>query len=279
VEEMMTISKQFPNLIVIPLDVVHLHENHDPQRTPPLIKRLKNEGVLLNPPIMASFEDCGEGYMVLDGANRVTAFREMGIPHILAQVVNPDAPSLQLQTWNHVIWNIGQEEFLDLVTGIPGIDAKPYMGEILEFNADTLALMQMPNIGIYKLVVSEPESRIAKLNQIVDAYKPLTRYDRTHIEEIRRIINLYSDLAALLIYPNFTIDEILESCKMKNLLPAGVTRFLISPRALRVKYPMEKLSSSKTLEEKNEELQEFLKQRMESKGVRVYTETSVLYDE
>ena len=118
----MTMSNQFPNLKIVPLDVVHLHENHDPQRTPPLIKRLKADGVLLNPPIMASFEDCGEGYMVLDGANRVTAFRMMGIPHILAQVVDPDSPSLQLQTWNHVIWNIGQEVFHNLVTGIPGID-------------------------------------------------------------------------------------------------------------------------------------------------------------
>jgi hypothetical protein len=275
----MTISNQFPNLKIIRLEEVRLHENHDPQRTPPLINRLKADGVLLNPPILSNFENGIDDFMVLDGANRVTAFRKMGIPHILAQIVEHDSPSLQLQTWNHVIWNMGQETFLKLVTGIPGIDALPYGGEIIDFKGDTLALMQMPNMGLYKLVVTDPGSRIEKLNQIVDAYKPLTRYDRTHIEEIRRILNLYSDLAALLIFPNFTIEEILENCQKNNLLPAGVTRFLISPRALRINYPLEKLTCGKSLEEKNQELEAFIKERMEIKGVRIYTETTVLYDE
>jgi hypothetical protein len=275
----MTPSNQYPNLQIVPLDKVRLHENHDPQRTPPLIERLKSEAILLNPPIMSFFENGGDEYMVLDGANRVTAFREMGIPHILAQVVEPDSPNLRLQTWNHVIWSIEQEKFLELVSGIDGIDAKPYSGELIHFKENTLALMQMPNLGLFRLVVSNPTERIAMLNKIVDTYKPVTRYDRTHIDEIHRIIYLYSDLAALVVYPNFTIDEILENCRKRNLLPAGVTRFLVSPRALRVKYPLERLSADQSLEEKNQDLQAFIKQRMEIKGVRVYTETTALYDE
>ena len=231
----MTTSNQYPNLKILPLDKVRLHENHDPQRTPPLINRLNSEGILLNPPIMSHFPDTDDEYMVLDGANRVTSLREMGISHILAQVVEPDSPALRLQTWNHVIWDIGQEQFLELVSELDGIEARPYSGELLNFKEDTLALMQMPNLGLFKLVVSNPTERIAMLNKIVDAYKPVTRYDRTHIEEIRKIINLYSDLAALVVYPNFTIEEILENCRLNNLLPAGVTRFLVSPRALRIK--------------------------------------------
>jgi hypothetical protein len=275
----MNTSNQYPNLKIVSLNKVRLHENHDPQRTPPLIRRLKSEGILLNPPVLSTFENGGDEFMVLDGANRVTAFRQMGIPHILAQVVEPDSPNLDLQTWNHVIWNMGQDQFLGLVTGIDGIEARPYSGELLDFRDDTLALIQMPNMGLYRLVVGEPSLRVKMLNQLVDAYKPLTRYDRTHIEEIRKIINLYSDLAALVVYPNFTIEEIFDNCRKENLLPAGVTRFLVSPRALRVKYPLENLSGDQTLEEKNLELQEFLKSRMEIKGVRVYTETTVLYDE
>jgi hypothetical protein len=276
---MMSNSNQFPNLQIVPLDKVRLHENHDPQRTPPLIARLKADGVLLNPPIMSLFVNGGDEYMVLDGANRVTSFRRMGIPHILAQVIEPDSPNLNLQTWNHVIWNMAQDRFLDLMTGIDGIEAKPYSGELLDFMDNTLALIQMPNMGIYRLIVNNPKSRIGMLNKVVDAYKPLTRYDRTHIEEIRKIINLYSDLAALVVYPNFTIDEIIANCRINNLLPAGVTRFLVSPRALRINYPLERLNSDKPLEEKNQELQLYIKQRMEIKGVRVYTETTVLYDE
>jgi hypothetical protein len=275
----MNISNQYPNLKIVPLEKVRLHENHDPQRTPPLIQRLKDEGILLNPPVMSTFENGGQEYMVLDGANRVTAFRQMGIPHILAQVIEPDSPNLNLQTWNHVIWNMAQDQFLELVAGIEGVEARPYSGELLDFKDDTLALIQMPNMGLYRLVVEQPSMRVKMLNKLVDAYKPLTRYDRTHIEEIRKIINLYSDLAALVVYPNFTIEEIFENCLKENLLPAGVTRFLVSPRALRVKYPLEKLTGQQSLEEKNNQLQAFIKARMEIKGVRVYTETTVLYDE
>ncbi|MEN8240371.1 MAG: hypothetical protein ABFS17_00485 [Chloroflexota bacterium] len=275
----MTISNQYPNLQIVPLDKVHLHENHDPQRTAPLIERLTSEGILLNPPIISYFQNGDEEYMVLDGANRVTSFREMGIPHILAQIVEPDSPSLRLQTWNHVIWGIEQEKFLELVAEIDGIEARPYSGELLNFTENTLALMQMPNLGLFKLVVSDAAERIAMLNQIVDAYKSVARYDRTHIEEIRKIINLYSDLAALVVYPNFTIEEILETCRLNNLLPAGVTRFLVSPRALRIKYPLERLTSKQSLEEKNQDLQAFIQQRLEIKGVRIYTETTAIYDE
>jgi hypothetical protein len=275
----MNLPNQFPKIKIISLEKVRLHENHDPQRTPPLIERLESDGILLNPPIMAQFKDCGDEYMVLDGANRVTAFRSMGIPHILAQVVDPDSPSLSLQTWNHVIWDMPQGNFLDLVTGIDGISAKAYAGELLDFKDDTIALIQMPNMGLYRLVTEDQSMRIKLLNEIVEAYKPVTRYDRTHIEEIRKIINLYKDLAALVIYPNFSIEEIIANCRINNLLPAGVTRFLISPRALRMNYPIEKLAGGQSLEEKNLELEDFIKQRMELKGVRVYTETTILYDE
>lgn len=275
----MTITNQYPHLQIVPLDKVRLHENHDPQRTKPLIERLKKEGILLNPPVIAHFPDGEDEYMVLDGANRVTSFQEMGFPHILAQVIEPDSPALSLQTWNHVIWGIEQEKFLGLVDKIDGIEAQPYSGELLKFRENTLAVMQMPNLGLFKLVVSNAAERISMLNQIVDVYKPITRYDRTHIEEIHKVINLYSDLAALVVYPNFTIEEILENCRLNNLLPAGVTRFLVSPRALRIKYPLDRLSSEQSIEDKNEELQGFIRQRMEIKGVRIYTETTAIYDE
>jgi hypothetical protein len=276
---MMSVTNQYPNLQIVPVEKVRLHENHDPQRTPPLIERLKADGILLNPPIISHFEDGGEDYMVLDGANRVTAFRSMGIPHILAQVVKPDSPSLSLQTWNHVIWNMEQQKFLELITKIDGVIPKPYSGEQMDLIDNTLALIQMPNLGLYRLMVRDPSKRIKMLNRLVDAYKPVTRYDRTHIEEIRKILNLYAGLAALIVYPNFTINEIIDNCRINNLLPAGVTRFLVSPRALRINYPLDKLSSKKSLREKNDELHAFIKQRMEIKGVRVYTETTVLYDE
>lgn len=61
--------------------------------------------------------------------------------------------------------------------------------------------------------------------------------------------------------------------------PPGITRFTISPRALRVNYPLDELSANKTLEAKNEVLQHWVNERIARKGVRFYAEATVLYDE
>ncbi len=50
--------------------------------------------------------------MVLDGANRVTSLREMEFPHIVAQVVEPDDPHVNLQTWNHIVWGMSTRSLL-----------------------------------------------------------------------------------------------------------------------------------------------------------------------
>ncbi len=64
-----------------------------------------------------------------------------------------------------------------------------------------------------------------------------------------------------------------------TLAPPGITRFTISPRALRVNYPLADLSADSSLEAKNEALQRWINERMARKGVRYYAEATVLYDE
>ena len=44
--------------------------------------------------------DDGSGrYIVLDGANRITAIQSLGVPHILAQVVDSDDPGFNIASW------------------------------------------------------------------------------------------------------------------------------------------------------------------------------------
>jgi len=63
------------------------------------------------------------------------------------------------------------------------------------------------------------------------------------------------------------------------LLPAGSTRFTISPRALHVNYPLEELAAEKSLEEKDNKLQEWLQKKLETKSVRYYEEPTYLFNE
>src|SRR3990172_164351 len=73
---------ELPDLRILPIDHLLLHEEHDAQRSQPLGARLAADGVLRNPPVVAPLP--GEDrFVVLDGANRVTALAVLNIPHIL----------------------------------------------------------------------------------------------------------------------------------------------------------------------------------------------------
>jgi hypothetical protein len=101
-----------PTLKILPIDRLILHEEHDMQRTLPLVTKLRAQGILRNPPIVMPLTDGSGRYMVLDGANRVTSLREMEFPHIVAQVVEATYPHVNLQTWNHVVWGMSTKRLI-----------------------------------------------------------------------------------------------------------------------------------------------------------------------
>jgi len=110
-----------PNLKILPLDKLVLHEDHDMQRTQPLIAKLRAQGILRNPPVVMPLADLSGRFMVLDGANRVTSLKQMEFPHIVAQVVDVDYPHVRLQTWNHVIWGMKTDAFTDAIEIVKGV--------------------------------------------------------------------------------------------------------------------------------------------------------------
>src|SRR5690606_36079922 len=122
----------------LPIESVILHEDHDVQRSLPLVERLRATGILRNPPIVMPLTDGSNRYMVLDGANRVMSLMEMEFPHIVAQVVQASDPNVNLQTWNHVVWGMKSSTLLSALKKIKAtkrvkvnskksIDAPKYM--------------------------------------------------------------------------------------------------------------------------------------------------------
>jgi len=95
-----------PNLRILPIESLILHEDHDMQRSLPLVEKLRSQGIIRNPPIVMPLNDGTDRYMVLDGANRVTSLHEMEFPHAVAQVVDANDKNVNLQTWNHVVWGM-----------------------------------------------------------------------------------------------------------------------------------------------------------------------------
>lgn len=269
--------QQYPQLEILPAEIIRLHEHHDPQRTAPLKERIRTSGLLINPPLVIPFRNGQDSYMVLDGANRVTSLKELGLPHILVQIVDPNSPGVSLQTWNHVLWGISPDYLLEKITSLEHVILKPTTG--IQFSPQTIAVLQTPDKTYHAIESTLPNERSQHITGLVGKYSTEARFDRTMIENIETLEGLYQHLSGLIIYPPFEIEEVVHFAHSGKLLPAGVTRFIVSPRALRVRYPLENLAGVRPIEEKRTQLKEFIQARMDKKGVRIYTETTVLYDE
>lgn len=267
------------------MDSLIVHEHHDDQRTPPLIEKLRESGILRNPPIVAPIMDGSGRYIVLDGANRTTALSKMGIPHMIAQVVEPDSDHLELKTWNHVIWGMQPSQLISALEEIPNLAIHEIENEEegLRKLANTTAIIWIQTAEHKTFMGISPDddlpSRLITLNQIMNSYKADAKLDRTRVRDIAGLKGIYQNLTGIVVYPHFKIKEVIELCSQGHLFPAGVTRFTVAPRALRVNYPLDEMASEKSLEEKVKTLEKWLQDRMSKKGVRFYAEPTVLFDE
>ncbi|HJW90687.1 MAG TPA: hypothetical protein VJ436_08610 [Anaerolineales bacterium] len=276
--------ENLPKLAFLPVECLIIHEWHDEQRTPPLIERIQRSGIFRNPPIVSPLPDNTGRYMVLDGANRTTALRKMGFPHALVQVVQPDGPGLKLQNWNHVIWELSPADFLLGVRDIAEINLLPCEDENEKpdlWGECGLAVIQLANGKAYTVCTSTHElvKRVQQLNTIVDSYKDRAHLDRTFADRVHRLEEIYPNLCGLVAFPHFDVQNVMNLAGQGFLLPAGITRFTISPRALHINYPLEELATEKPLEEKNAALQRWIQERIARKGVRYYAEPTFLFDE
>ncbi len=271
-----------PTLRILPLQDLILHEDHDLQRTLPLVAKLRAQGILRNPPIVMPLDDDSGRYMVLDGANRVTSLKEMEFPHIVAQVVKSNDPHVNLQTWNHVIWGMSARTLMSDIRRIKGLNVRK-IDTHKSVNAPKYMPVQirLANGDLYLLEESPCElaAHIHTLHKIVNAYKTRASLDRTSQTLVDSFNAIYPDLTALVIFPPFKIRTVLKLAGQNIVLPTGITRFTASPRALHLNYPLHELSSGKPIEYKEAYLQHWIQERIKNKGIRHYAEATFLFDE
>ena len=274
---------KLPVLEILPVQSLVIHENHDDSRAGPLIERIQGCDIFTNPIIVTPFHDHSARYMVLDGANRTTAVRKIGFPHILAQVVEEDTLNAETRTWNHVIWDMDSIELLEDIRSIPGLELHPtdVVHSHESTNKKALITLQLPNWDTYTGHIQTVNilERNETLNAVVSKYKDKANHDRTNQNSVKLLRKLYPTLSGLVIMPNLEIGHILYLAGEGYKLPSGVTRFMVSPRALRVNYPLAELASHKSLGQKNDTLHAWIQDQVARKGVRYYSESTVLYDE
>ncbi|MFN8458802.1 MAG: hypothetical protein U0401_29820 [Anaerolineae bacterium] len=123
-------------------------------------------------------------------------------------------------------------------------------------------------------------NRLEALNQLTDAYiKAAGQVARTVNHSIAALRQEHPMMTALVVFPEYTVEQVLQIAQAGRALPAGITRFIIPGRALRLNMPLEPLRSPQSLEEKNEWLYQQVMDLLSTGRARYYEEPVYLLDE
>lgn len=266
-------------LRVVPMDKIFPHESIDQKRVDRLAQRLEADGILQNPTIVTEVEG---KYMVLDGATRTAAFKQLGYPHTIVQISNPE-DGLGLHTWYHVIQNIAVDKLLALLRNLEGITltaTTPDKADDDMFAYAALCYLHTIEQELYLVYASPGVNRLDALNKLTETYIAASHTDRTLEKDLNVLRNDYPDMSAVVVFPEYTVSQVMNVTLSGRYFPAGITRFLIPGRILRLNADLSILKSKeKTLTEKNKWLTEFLEGKLRRNAIRYYAEPVYLLDE
>ena len=271
-------------LQILPSNSALLHEKTDVHRVNRLKNYLTNLQYLKNPPIVGKIKSGKEThYVVLDGATRTTALRELNIPDILVQVVEYGEGGISLEAWNHVLPNVTNLNIIDSIGSLDGLS----LVNLSLHEAQNAVLMReiagyifsAPNKILGVKVAGDFFKQVEMLTKIVKTYEEHGEIYRLAQADLERLIAAQHKHSSVMVFPQFNPREIRDISMSDTKLPAGITRHIIPGRALNVNIPLEFLQSSLTIEEKNIWLDKWLTDKIVERKVRYYHEPVFVFDE
>jgi D-3-phosphoglycerate dehydrogenase len=268
------------SLELIPIENVRPHEQIDVKRVERLMSRLERDGRLVNPPVTKCWN---ERYIILDGATRFTALERLGYQYIIAQVVPAGQEGFELHTWYHAISS--DEPFKNLILHLEEIDhlsLVPILSPRIQVAfSDTNALCYfLGRDGEAVLAQADPGAdRLSVLNDLVKRYTAWGQVERTLLTDLPRLLAQFPWMTAAAIFPQFQPEVVFEVASQGRLLPAGLTRFVIPGRILRLNADLGRLRRDEPLKAKRAWFNRFLEDKLARSRLRFYQEPVVLLDE
>jgi hypothetical protein len=275
-------STALPVLQMLPSAWLVPHEDSDPRRVEKLSKRILEEGILKNPPVVTPIPGDGR-FMIMDGANRCNAFKAAGIPHIVAQVVSYEDPGVSLDTWYHVVSGLALDEFEASLAAVDFMDLQDCSLEAaradLEEGRALAYIVCEQGVRQVRPAGEIHASTLDVLHAIVRAYRGKADIFRASndIWEIQK--PFYPEITALTIFPRLQPEELLETAKNGEKVPSGITRHIIAERALNINIPIGILMADWSLERKRAWLDDWWMERMAANAIRYYAESTFSFNE
>ena len=270
-------GQRLPDLRIVSAERLYLHEESDPVRVARLAERMREEGILRNPPVVAPLPD-GSGFVVLDGANRTSALIHIGARALPVQVVDYDDPAVRLDVWHHFLTDAA-----DLAARLAsmGLSVRSTGADEAErlLGRRVIACYFKTHRGTEIVGQLRSATLAATLAQVVAAYKGTVRIYRVLATDLDTLASEYGIEGTVVVFPLFSKRDILEIARAPVKLPTGITRHLITGRALRVNVPLHILTSPDDIEDMNRWLLETIHKKLLDNRIRYYPEASFLFDE
>lgn len=268
-----------PDLRIVDTAQLHSHEDHDSQRSGPLIDRLRNEATIINPPIVAPLPD--GGFVILDGANRAFALRAIGCIHTLVQVASYRDGSVDLGLWRHVVCNWNAQALIGHLHKHDNLQIVPRSGMPAELDAADIATITAGTGESWAVRGAGPGAQSnAPLRALVNTYQSRATLQRTTLENLDEVWEFHPNASALVVFRPVTPDDVMRAAQERDYFPPGVSRHIVRGRAIRVNYPMVDLRDQYTpVERKNEVLKRWIQEKIEARHVRYYAEATFQFDE
>jgi hypothetical protein len=283
----MAVSELRPNLKLVPTKRVRFHEEPEGRRTSGLKSRIQRDRQLRNPPIVAAMED--GNYLLLDGANRVSAFLELGFELIPVQVADYGDPSVQLRGWHHLLLDGRELDLREKYHALPGVDLRPVthdqLARLLEFRQVYAVLVENEKElwGLFP-ASSQPEidihHRIGVLQKVVDAYEGLTRLERIKLADYEQLPEVTAGMEhQICLFPVLRKEELLRLAADGTLIPTGLSRHIIPGRALGINVDLDFITGEGSPEEKERQFQAFIDRLGMEGSIRFYEESVFIMNE
>jgi len=272
---------ELPDLKIMSIEEIIFHENPDSEHSSALELFIQKEGKLKNPPVVGYYQG-GAHTILLDGANRITALKNLNIRDVLVQKVDLFDSGLLFLHWHHAVEKFPQKDFLDRLLSIEEINViQSQLKTIsLEENDDQLCQIQFSDESIFKVSTKGDLFRkVDLLNKITDLYKGSAYMDRVSYTNLNHLKMNYSQFCALICFKKFTKEELITVVKNGMKLPSGITRIILPKRALRLNVSLDILRFDTPIDEKNHWLNERIQLQVKDKSIRFYHEPTFLFDE
>ena len=269
---------ELPELHIVSLDEVVLHEDPDMERVARLVDRFSADRVLKNPPVVG-LADGRRRRIVLDGANRVTALRMLDYRHVLAQEIDLADPGLILESWHHAIEHLSPEALLTHARSMTGVSVREGEETTPEAPEALVRFRFADGSSAVLFGGADLMERVAQLHAVTRIYHRFADFDRVSYTNMEHLMRHYRNFTALISFPLFDRQDLLQITANDRRVPSGITRVLLPKRALCFNLQLEILRAGLSLEEKEAWLRQTIREKVADKSIRFYREPTFFFNE